>query len=154
MTQGNLDLEFTNVSPKSFNKFRIESINNFLDSRMKSETIRYVVAKGEADAQFRQQLPNTTIVDIWVKKGGKKYHAGWTWYGIIYDKFHHLHLILRPQYRRQGIGRQVRTYIDEKAIEAGHTQIWGHVFWENQVAVTSHLANGFKPYSVTLLREI
>lgn len=142
------------VSPKSFKEFKHLSISNFVQGRLKVEPMDYEDAWNDAEEQFRNQLAhrNQWIKDIYDKETNR--HLGWNWTAVQGEKFHHLHLIVRPKHKRRGVSRLIALMVDQQARQLGFDKVWGHVFAREEIAIKSHLLNGFKVTSYILMREV
>lgn len=100
-----------------------------------------------------------TIAELWIETETNKV-IGYVWvvfndikdYGLTLAEINDL--LVTPEFQGRGIGRQMLTYIEKKAVEQGANLIRSETGIENTPSQKLHENSGFRTYRVLMEKQL
>lgn len=114
----------------------------------------YQHLQSTVDRYFSAETP------LWFVTNSSSVKVACLWLGIAIDQItgiRHPNVFLiyvDPIYRRQGIGRELMSYVATWARAQGYTQIGLQVFTTNQPAIELYQQLGYQSRSISMMRDL
>jgi ribosomal protein S18 acetylase RimI-like enzyme len=146
-----------------FQEYLKFSIENYANEKVKAGTWKKEEAEAMAGDQLARILPqgketpNHFLFNIVEMDNSRK--AGVLWLGILesgrdYAGAYVWDIVINPEFRGKGYGKQAMIAAEEKAKALGQRRITLHVFGHNTVAINLYKSTGFNVTDLIMSKEI
>lgn len=154
-------LEYMDES--DFEEYLKWSVKNYADEKVRAGTWEETEALEKSRSEFSRLLPdgrrteNNHLFRIMKDDGSEK--IGVLWIGILHGNSDIggafiWDIMIYPQHRRKGYGRDTLVELDRKVKELGEKRVTLHVFGHNTAAIELYRSSGYMTTDLIMSKEI
>lgn len=149
------------MSDSDFLKYLDFSVKDYAAEKVKAGTWPEEGSYEKAENEFRRLLPKGKDTEknyLYNVMDGHE-NVGNLWLGIIpkggdFNGLFIWDIVLYPEFRGKGLGKQTMIALEEKARELGENKITLHVFGHNEVAIGLYRKSGYKVTDLIMAKEL